>query len=253
MRIGLLQCDDVAEELQPRHGNYPEMFERVFAAIDPTLEFRHWRCHDGDIPDDVEATDAWLITGSKFGVNDGHAWIESLCGFVRELWQAGKPLVGVCFGHQLIAKALGGAVDRCERGWGVGMSFNRLTTRAEWMEPWQEGLDLVVSHQDQVVQLPEKATVLAESDFCPVYLMQVGETFLGIQGHPEFAKAYSADLIALRQSSIPGNRMREGIASLHAPVDDQLMVRWALNFMRRVAAQRRTSDCRDRASQPQRL
>ncbi|WP_089730097.1 glutamine amidotransferase-related protein [Modicisalibacter muralis] len=233
MLIGLLQCDDVSEELQPRHGNYPEMFERLFSAVDPTLEFRVWRCLDGDIPGDVDAVDAWLTTGSRYGVNDGDDWIEALCGFVRELWAAGKPLVGICFGHQLMAKALGGEVVKSERGWGVGMSFNRLSERADWMDPWQEGLDLVVSHQDQVLRPPEGAVVLAESDFCPIYVMQLGEHFLGVQGHPEFGKAYSADLMERRRNIIPGNRVREGLASLNAPVDDQLMVRWILNFMRR--------------------
>ncbi len=232
MRIGLLQCDDVDEKLQSRHGNYPEMFERLFTRVDPTLEFQVWRCLNGEIPGDVDAVDVWLTTGSKYGANDGDEWIESLCAFVRELWAAGKPLVGICFGHQIIAKALGGEVVKSERGWGVGMSFNRLTERAEWMDPWQEGLDLVVSHQDQVSRLPEGATVLAASDFCPIYVMQVGETFLGVQGHPEFSKAYSADLMERRRGKIPGNRVREGQASLNAPVDDQLMVRWILNFMR---------------------
>lgn len=238
MRIGLLQCDDVDEKLQPRHGNYPEMFERLFTRVDPTLEFQVWRCLDGEIPGDVDAVDAWLTTGSKYGANDGDGWIEALGGFVRELWAAGKPLVGICFGHQVIAKALGGEVVKSERGWGVGMSFNRLTERAAWMDPWQEGLDLVVSHQDQVSRLPAGAVVLAASDFCPVYVMQVGEIFLGVQGHPEFSKAYSADLMELRRGKIPGNRVREGQASLNAPVDDQLMVRWILNFMRQALNRR---------------
>lgn len=240
MRIGLLQCDDVAKELQPQHGNYPAMFERLFTAVDPTLEFQVWRCHEGEMPGDIDAVDVWLTTGSKFGVNDGDDWIESLCGFVRELWHAGKPLVGICFGHQLIARALGGEVVKSERGWGVGMSFNRMTKRAEWMEPWQEGLDLVVSHQDQVQRMPEGASVLAASDFCPVYVMQVGDTFLGVQGHPEFTKAYSADLMEYKRNTLPSNRLREGMASLHAPVDDQVMVRWILNFMRH-ALQKQTA------------
>jgi GMP synthase-like glutamine amidotransferase len=213
------------------------MFERLLNSADPSLTFQTWRCHDGDIPSDTGAVDAWLITGSKFGVNDGSDWIEALCSFVRELWQAGRPLVGVCFGHQLIAKALGGEVVKNERGWGVGMSFNRVSERAAWMEPWQEGLDLVVSHQDQVRQLPDRAKVLAASDFCPIYLMQVGETFLGIQGHPEFTKDYSADLMAFKRDILPDNRRREGLASLHAPVDDQVIVRWILNFLRQALHQ----------------
>ncbi|GHC17256.1 glutamine amidotransferase-related protein [Aidingimonas halophila] len=233
MNIGLLQCDDVAPELRDIHGNYPEMFERLFTSVDPTLSFRVWRCLDGEIPEDIEAVDAWLTTGSKFGVNDGDPWIDALGDFIRRLWQAEKTFVGICFGHQLMAKALGGEVIKSPKGWGVGMSFNRVMGRADWMDPWQEGLDLIVSHQDQVIALPEQANVLAESEFCPYYLMQVGEHFLGVQGHPEFAKPYSADLMTLRQATLGANRVREGLASLHAPVDDQLMVRWILNFMRR--------------------
>lgn len=238
MRIGLLQCDDVDPALRARHGNYPAMFEQLFRSIDPTLKFQVWRCLDGELPADIEAVDAWLTTGSKFGVNDGEPWIEALCGWVRELWAARKPLVGICFGHQLIARALGGEVAQHQRGWGVGVSFNQVTRQAEWMVPQQAGLDLVVSHQDQVVTLPPGAEVLAGSNFCPYYLMQVGECFLGVQGHPEFSRAYSADLMALRRGKIPDNRLREGLASLQAEVDDRQVVRWILAFLRQAIARR---------------
>ena len=238
MRIGLLQCDDVAPELREVHGNYPAMFETLFQRVEPTLEFRVWRCQDGEIPDDIEAVDVWMTTGSKHGVNDDLSWIEPLCDFVRQLWQAGKPLVGICFGHQLMAKALGGEVVKSERGWGVGISFNRVQSRAEWMEPWQPGLDLVVSHQDQVERLPAESQILAGSDFCPNYLMQIGEHFLGVQGHPEFTKEYSRDLMALRHDQVEEERIRMGKASLSAPVDDRLMAQWILNFLRRALSRR---------------
>jgi len=243
MIIGLLQCDDVAPALRGVHGNYPEMFEALFQRVDPSLTFRVWRCLDGEIPDDVEAVDAWLTTGSKFGVNDDLPWIAELEAFVRTLWAAGKPLVGICFGHQLMARALGGEVAKSDKGWGVGLSFNRVTERADWMTPWQAGLDLVVSHQDQVERLPEGAHVLGGSDFCPTYLMQVGEHFLGVQGHPEFTRGYSRDLMALRADLVGEHRVREGAASLSAPVDDTLMARWILTFMRQ-AIEKRENDAR---------
>lgn len=236
MRMGLLQCDDVAPELRERHGNYPEMFARLFVAVDPSLTWRVWRCHDGEIPDDIEAVDAWMTTGAKFGVNDDRPWIADLERFVRALWDAGKPLAGICFGHQLIARALGGTVIKSPKGWGVGVSFNQVGERAEWMVPWQSGLDLVVSHQDQVVEPPPGARVLGGSDFCPAYLMQLGEHFLGVQGHPEFTKAYSRDLMALRADSVGHARVREGETSLAAAVDDALMARWILAFLQRAVS-----------------
>lgn len=242
MRIGLLQCDDVAEELRERHGNYPQMFaellERPAAEQGIELQWRVWRCLDGDIPDDIEAVDAWLTTGSKFGVNDGHAWVARLEDFVRDLWQAGKPLVGICFGHQLIARALGGEVIKSPKGWGVGVSFNQVSEQTDWMTPASNGLDLLVSHQDQVIRLPPDSRVLGGSPFCPNYLFQMGECFLGVQGHPEFRPEYSRDLMELRRGLVGEARVREGLTSLTAPIDDDVMARWILSFMRQGMARR---------------
>lgn len=242
MRIGLLQCDDVAEELRERHGNYPQMFAELLESPATErgieLQWQVWRCVDGDIPEDIDAVDAWLTTGSKFGVNDGHAWIGQLEDFVRELWQAGKPLVGICFGHQLIARAMGGEVIKSPKGWGVGLSRNRINASSDWMTPTRPGLDLLVSHQDQVVELPPDTRVLAGSDFCPNYLIQVGECFLGVQGHPEFRPEYSHDLMELRRGLVGDTRVREGQASLAAPGDDRVMAQWILSFMLQAVARR---------------
>ena len=242
MRIGLLQCDDVAPELIDAHGNYPAMFEALLApaafSLGVSLEWQVYRCLDGEIPDDVEAVDAWLTTGSKFGVNDGHAWIALLEDFVRALYRAEKPLVGVCFGHQLIVKALGGEVIKSPKGWGVGLSNNRVGEREPWMTPWQHDLDLLVSHQDQVEALPEGASTLGGSGFCPHYLIRVGRCFLGVQGHPEFRPDYSRDLMHLRQGLVGEERVRQGQASLAGRIDDGVMAEWILRFMREAMAVR---------------
>lgn len=238
MKIGLLQCDDVAQDLQPAHGNYPQMFEDLLRAQLPDMRMVTYRCMDGEYPADPTECDAYLTTGSKFGVNDGLAWVDILEGFVRQLWEQRIPLVGVCFGHQLMAKALGGEVGKSTKGWGVGVSFNQVVMRRDWMEPWQEKLDLIVSHQDQVVRLPEQAEVLVSSIFCPYYVVQYDLHFMSVQGHPEFCKTYSQDLMEMRKGAIPDARLREGQASLHAEVDAELMMRWILNFIAQAAQQR---------------
>lgn len=231
MKIGLLQCDDVMQQLQPAHGNYPQMFEDLLRAQVPDLEMVVYRCMDGEYPADPAECDAYLTTGSKFGVNDGLAWVDVLEDFVRELWEHRIPLVGVCFGHQLMAKALGGEVGKSEKGWGVGVSFNQVVMRKNWMAPWQEKLDLIVSHQDQVIRLPANAEVLVSSLFCPYYVVQYDQYFISVQGHPEFGKPYSRDLMDGRKGAIPDARLREGQASLSAEVDAEVMMRWIVNFV----------------------
>lgn len=236
MKIGLLQCDDVREDLQPAHGNYPQMFTELLLEQVPEAQIRVYRCQDGELPEELHECAGYLTTGSKFGVNDGLPWIDDLQDFMLALWEARVPLVGICFGHQLMARALGGQVIKSPKGWGVGMSFNQVLERKPWMQPWQDKLDLVVSHQDQVVRLPPQAEILASSEFCPYYLLQYGEHFMSVQGHPEFCKAYSRDLMTAREGIIPAARLREGQASLAAEVDDRLMMAWIINFLRRRGA-----------------
>lgn len=235
MNIGILQCDDVAQDLRDIHGNYPDMFIALLRKVMPDLRFEIWRCHDGDIPTTTDGVDAWLITGSKYGANDPEPWIEQLSVFIRRVHEQQRPMVGVCFGHQLLAHALGGAVRTHPEGWGVGVSTNQVQEQEPWMQPWTPTLNILVSHQDQVSQLPAQSKVLASSDFCPFYMIQVDDTTLGIQGHPEFSKTYSADLMAKRRGRIRDDVLDQGLKSLESPVDDIRVAQWMLNFMAQTA------------------
>lgn len=240
MKIGLLQCDDVAEPLVGRHGNYPDMIQALLRAADPGLQFQVFACHQGDIPDRAAGVDGWVTTGSKCGANDGADWIDRLSDFIRVLWRDGQPLVGICFGHQLMARALGGRVERNALGWGLGAYPTTLAGREPWMTPWRsQTLQLLASHQDHVVELPPQGRVLAHNPFCPIYMMQIGNTCLGIQGHPEFSRAYVEDLLAARRDRIPAERLLAARHSLRGPVDDLRVGRWILNFIHDARRQRR--------------
>lgn len=230
MKIGILQCDDVLDSLQPEFGNYPQMFRELMLRVDPGLEFAVYDARTGGLPDDIDDCDAYITTGSRHGVLDGLEWVDDLETFIRRLDTAKKKFVGICFGHQLMAQALGGEVERSPKGWGVGVSFNQVVGPRPWMEPFQGGLDLVVSHQDQVSRLPDGVEVLASSAFCPYYMLQRGDHLLSIQGHPEFSRDYSRALTLTREDRIPPNRVREALHSLTAGVDDELTIRWILNF-----------------------
>jgi len=230
--IGILKCDSVSEQFVADHGQYPEMFAKLLLPVEPSLQFVTFDAENSELPSDIHAADAYLITGSRRGVNDGYPWIEALISFVVKLHEAQKKIVGICFGHQLIAKALGGQVIKSPKGWGVGMSKNDVRQQKGWMQPYQAQLNILVSHQDQVVELPQEAEVLASSDFCPNYMMQIKSNVLSIQGHPEFSKGYSKDLLDSREDRVGPVLYNQAINSLVLPVDDHLVAQWIVNFIK---------------------
>ncbi|MGY0219604.1 glutamine amidotransferase-related protein [Endozoicomonadaceae bacterium StTr2] len=234
MRVGLLLCDDVRPELQPEHSNYPEMFEALLKRQSDSIELVTYRVLDEELPATTSECDYWLISGSRHGVNDGYFWIGLLEDFVRRLYAEQRKLVGICFGHQVMATALGGAVVKSGKGWGVGLSKNTITQQKQWMQPTpprsEQQFRLLVSHQDQVSTLPDSAEVVAGSDFCPFYMVQYGDHFLSIQGHPEFTKPYAVALMNCRRESIGVDVIQQGVDSLAEDPDSDLICHWIVRF-----------------------
>lgn len=230
MNLGILQCDHVRDEFAA-HGQYPERFSLILKPAYPEVQLLIFDAENGKLPENIDVADAYLITGSRHGVNDDFPWIRQLESFVQKIDRAQKKIIGICFGHQLIAKALGGKVIKSPKGWGVGMSQNKITQQKHWMMPPQSQFNLLVSHQDQVVELPEQAEIIAASEFCPYYMTQIGTHILTIQGHPEFTKAYSHELMKFRQQILGDSLFEQGVNSLELPVDDQLIAQWIINFL----------------------
>ena len=233
MNIGLLLCDDVRDHMQPEHGNYPDMFQTLLEQQNSELQVTTYRALDGELPKQTNECDGWLISGSRHSVNDPFPWIAELEDFVKQLYLDGQKTVGICFGHQLMAKALGGNVIESEKGWGVGLSKNTIVQPCDWMQPELSTLNILVSHKEQVERLPDVATVVAASEFCPYYMLTFGNHFLSIQGHPEFTPAYSVALIKNRQSVIPQAVAQKGIESVEQRIDSAIAAQWILNFLRR--------------------
>lgn len=234
MNIGLLLCDDVQAHLQPDHGNYPGMFQALLEPHNTALQITTYRALDGQLPDRTAECDGWIISGSRHSVNDAFPWIPALGTFVKQLYLDGQKTVGICFGHQLMAKVLGGSVSLSDKGWGVGVSENTLMQQPDWMHPapeWPDTLRLLVSHQEQVRDLPESAILLAASDFCPYYMVTYSNHFLSIQGHPEFTKAYMEALIHSREKVMPRSVAQKGIQSIKQPVDSSVTGQWLLNYL----------------------
>ena len=161
MKIGILETGEVHPDLKARHGDYPTMFEKLLGAVDPGLEFATVRVVAGEMPATPGQADAWLVTGSRHGVYDGLPWIEPLKAFLRDCVAARVPVVGICFGHQILAEALGGRAKKSDKGWALGVQDYELTARPGWMDGLPRRFAVRALHQDQVVELPPGATVLA--------------------------------------------------------------------------------------------
>lgn len=233
MRAAIIQCDAVVPELAQTFGDYPEMIVRMFRETRIDVQFDVFDARTGRYPENLDGYDFFITTGSKAAAYDTDDWIRQLIEFIRKLDSQERRLIGICFGHQLIALARNGSVERSPKGWGVGVASNRLTTTPDWMEESTQTLNIIASHQDQVSTLPADARVIAASDFCPYFVVQWNDHFLSIQGHPEWHTDYSRALMNLRRDKIGDARVEAGLSSLATETDNRLFTRWILEFVSR--------------------
>lgn len=227
MKIGILLAGHAPEQLLDRTGDYDAMFRQLLAGHG--FSFETFNVVDMEFPDRADACDGWLITGSRHGVYEDHPFIAPLEALIRDAYGADIPVVGICFGHQIIAQALGGKVEKFAGGWAVGpQSYD-----------WEgETVALNAWHQDQVTALPEGAQVLAGNGFCRYAALAYGKRAWSVQPHPEYDAAFMEGLIRYRGPGVvPDEQMRRGLASLDKPVDSPaIATRIARFFKERIIA-----------------
>ncbi len=225
-RIAILETGGPPPALVERHGDYPAMFRALFG--DGPV-FEAFNSQAGQWPDPA-AFDAAVITGSSAGVYEDAPWIGDLLAWIRGA-KGRTALIGVCFGHQAMAQALGGRVEKSDRGWGVGLHRYDVVSAEPWMQPPAASIAIPASHQDQVVEKPAEARVFLSSDFTPYAGLAWGEDAISLQGHPEFSRAYAADLTAGRRERIGAGLVDRALESLTVPDDGALIGQWLRQFV----------------------
>lgn len=228
MKIAILNCDEVDSDLVKKYGEYGDMFVTTLSARKEGLKFTQFDALHRQLPDDKEDFDGYIITGSRHNSYDNDPWIVELMQWVREADNLKKHVAGICFGHQLIARALGAEVKKSEKGWGLGSTTVQVQHRPDWLNKVPAQLKLWVSHQDQVQNCPPNCQVIASSDFCPVFMLAKQSHIFTVQGHPEFVESYTEVLLEKRQPFLTAAQYNKAKQSLNTEVDSSVVLDWIL-------------------------
>lgn len=244
MKIGVIQTGNVRDGLAAQFGEYPAMFDALLNGGGAGFRIEAYPVVNGAALPDPTAADAWAITGSRHGVYDDLPWIEETKAFLRAARAAQRPIVGVCFGHQILAEAFGGSAIKHPGGWRLGVETYRIVNRPGWLTDAPEALTLHSLHQDQVVAIPADAQVWATSPGCVYAGVSYGDPdapdAVSIQSHPEyeipFARALYGHLLA--QGRLPADLGQAALGSVGRPVDNARVGRWFADYLRGKAAGR---------------
>ena len=231
MIVGILNTDTIKPEFATKYGQYPEMFRKALLAANPNLQFINYEVQSNEYPKDPDECQAYLITGSKASAYDDLKWVKNLKIYINSLHEDRKKIIGICFGHQLIAEALGGSVKKSKQGWHVGVDSVQLNQDASNFGEDRDEFALIYNHQDEVTSLPPNATLLASSQTCPFAMMSIDEHILTFQGHIEFEKGYAKDLFDMRKEILGASLYHQACESLEASTDDLKISKWILDFL----------------------
>jgi len=231
-KLCILENDDISPEVVPQYKRYGSMFERLFHEVGATdWQFDVFHTPLNEYPDSFDGYDAVLLTGSKADSFSDEPWVVELRRRVSMLLEQKKKLLGICFGHQLIALCLGAKVGRAPQGWGVGrMSYDWHAAELP-LAPEDKKMSLLVSHRDQVLELPQNAVLLASNAHCPVAGYAIGEEVFCVQGHPEFVPDYSAYLLDKRREALGEDLYGTGVKSLEQAHDGLHVARMMKAFV----------------------
>jgi GMP synthase-like glutamine amidotransferase len=231
-RIGLLLVGHIDAGSLHIGGDYPELYADLLEPHD--IQLTTYRCDEGQLPDSLSEQDGYICSPSRLSVYDDHQWLRDVEQLLRDMVTTETPYVGICFGHQLMAQALGATVQKANVGWGIGAKHYEVVEAQPWMDSTAD-IVLAASHQDQVMQLPDGARLMARAPYCPVGGMLIGERAWTLQVHPEFSPALADSLLATRLALFGEEAAEAARVTLKEPLQQNRIAGWMSRFFHSVA------------------
>jgi len=231
LRIAVLLTNDDTSAFASHFPNDGEKVVQLLQPLRPAWTFEVVPVKDGVLPAGPQAFDGYVVTGSPASVNDDRLpWVGQLLAFIRAVHAVQQPLIGLCFGHQAVARALGGQVARHAAGWGLGTAVTHWPQARPWMQPFQGSTTLMAAHNEQVTRMPEGAECLGGSDFCPTGSMQIGQHIWTTQYHPEMPLVFMQALLGYLADKLDAATLDRAHASLQRATDAALFGQWMVQF-----------------------
>lgn len=224
MHIGILECGKFPQADGFPDLSYRDLYSRLLAGHG--FRFQAWSVVDMTFPASVSEVDGWLISGSKHGAYEDLPFIPPLEEFLRQAYQADVPLVGICFGHQILAQALGGRVEKFSGGWALGRQTYQLDGQEVALNAW---------HQDQVVAPPKDARTIGANGFCEHAALAYKGRAFSIQAHPEFEADDVARLLQVRRADLDADMAKTVQDNLAKPVSNDLLAQRIAGFFKEMA------------------
>lgn len=234
MHIAVLATNTDDSEFAARHPRDVEKFRVLMQGVRPEWTITAFDLPKGEFPTEMQGFEGFLIGGSPSSVHDEDAWIDRLMTVIRAAYAAGKPLAGACFGHQAIAKALGGVVGSNAGGFVLGTAETEVVAPAPWMEPVAR-FRLAAAHGEQVLALPPGAEVIGQTPGCPAACYRIGDMVFATQYHPEMTPAFLAALVEEFAPEFPAAVGESARASLKLGTEGPRFAEWIARFFEQAA------------------